>query len=300
MVVQLLPALRALVSDKLVQEYGFTQNQVANALGVTQASVSRSLQQLKRFEKYYTPGIRRMAVTLAEHLSKEQIPLEESIALLCEFCRNQKIGGLLCQLHRSENPELATCKVCGEGMTPKFRIGVLNSLTRGAQLLEEASEFTQLIPQVQSQLVMSIPNAKDIDDVAGFPSRIGMVDQKAHTFTGPEFGASTHLSKILLLIQETSPRQQAAIVLKYLPDVERALTSLKLRYIQVNREAVQGGRETDEALLLAIRDVISKEKNVDAVIDKGLVGIEPVTYLFAEDAKKAASQAIAIAQLLVG
>jgi len=299
MVVQLLPAFRALISHHLMKDYGFTQSQVADALGVTQASVSRSRSQLKRFEKHYTPGIRRAAKTMAEKLSRGDFSLEGGIAALCEFCRSQRIGGVLCRLHRNENPELASCNICGEGLVPKFRIGVLNNLLRGAQVLGESSEFTQLIPQVQSQLVMSIPEAQDVDDVAGFPSRIGTLNQRAHAFAGPEFGASTHLSKILLLIQEKNPAQKAAIVLKYLPDIEKALEELNLSYVHVVRKTIQGKRNTDEALLAAIQEILSTTDQVDVLIDKGLIGIEPVTYLFTEDAEKVANLAIALARLLV-
>jgi predicted fused transcriptional regulator/phosphomethylpyrimidine kinase len=37
---------------------------------------------------------------------------------------------------------------------------------------------------------------------------------------------------------------------------------------------------------------------VNILIDEGLVGIEPVAYLFGEDAEQTASQAITIAKLL--
>ncbi len=298
MVVQLLPAFRALVSHHLMEDHGFTQNQVAEALGVTQASVSRSRTQLKRFSKHYTPRIRRSAEELAKQLAQRTISLEESIAILCSFCRNQKIGGVLCQLHREENPDLATCKVCGERVTPDFRIHVLNSLTRGSQLLQESTEFTQLIPQVQSQLVMSIPDACDIDDVAGFPSRIGILDSKAHTYTGPEFGASTHLARILLVIQELDTTMQAAIVLKFQSNMEAIFVKQKLRYVRADRESVQGQKETDEALLTAIREALAQSGPVNILIDEGLVGIEPVVYLFSEDAEQAATQAISLAKLL--
>ena len=298
MVVQLLPAFRALVSHHLMEDYGFTQNQVAEALGVTQASVSRSRTQLERFKKHYTPRIRRAAKALSEQLAQGTISLEESIAILCSFCQNEKIGGVLCQLHREENPDLATCQVCGEEVTPKFRIRVLNSLTRGVRLLYESTEFIQLIPQVQSQLVMSVPEACDIDDVAGFPSRIGILGSKAHTYTGPEFGASTHLSRILLIIQEREPTLQAAIVLKFYSHMEAIFAKLKLRYVRADRESVQGQKATDEALVIAIREVLAQSGPVDILIDEGLVGIEPVVYLFSEDAEQAASHAIAIAKLL--
>ncbi|MFX1563119.1 MAG: thiamine-phosphate synthase family protein [Promethearchaeota archaeon] len=298
MVVQLLPAFRALVSHHLMQDYDFTQSKVAETLGVTQASVSRGRSQLKRFEKHYTPGIRRAAQSLAVQLSRGDLSLEEGIAVLCDFCHSLRIGGILCRLHRDENPELATCNICGEEAIPKFRIGVLNNLMRGIQLLQESSEFTQLIPQVQSQLVMSIPDARDVDDVAGFPSRIGTLDQRAHTFTGPEFSASTHLSQILLLVQEREPAQRSAIILKYFIKMEKALKKLKLRHFHVTRKTVQGRRDTDEALLVAIQEALAESSPVDVLIDKGLVGIEPVAYLFAKNAEQAATQAIALAKLL--
>ncbi len=298
MVFKLLPALRALISSHLIEDYGYTQEQVAQVLGVTQASISRGLSQLDRFEAYYTPSIRQSAKNFAKQLSKGPMGLEEGIAALCTFCSSQKIGGTLCQLHREENPGLQECMVCAKGFASDERIDVLNSLTRSLELLSLTPEFRSLIPQVGSQLVMSIPDPKDINDVAGFPSRIVSHHMRPHSFTRPEFRGSFHLSKVLLLVKHDNPDIAAAIVFKYIDGLEEALEQLGFKYTEVIRKRINGVRDSDEALLAGIKILLQEVECFDVLLDKGLVGIEPVAYMFAPDAEFAAEWAIQIANRL--
>jgi predicted fused transcriptional regulator/phosphomethylpyrimidine kinase/predicted transcriptional regulator len=297
MATQLLPALRALISQHLVTEYEFTQNQIAKALGVTQASVSRGLKQIDRFEQYYTPDVRKAARDFAEKLSKERKPLDERIEQLCIFCQSQKIGGLLCRLHRFENPELETCEVCIRGVAPDPRSDILENLLQSMEILSVSSTFPNMIPQVQSQLVMSLPDAVTVDDVAGFPSRISIHKNRAHTFTGPEFGASKHLGEILLLVQQQHPKKQAAIVVKYSKGMETKFDQLKLRHIEVARKRVEPEADSDQALLAAITEALARKTAFDVIIDKGHFGIEPVAYIFANTAKITAKKAEKISEI---
>ena len=296
MVNQLLPALRALISQRLATEYGFTQNQIAKALGVTQASVSRGLKQIDRFEQYYTSDVRKAARDFAKKMSTERQPLDESIEQLCIFCQSQKIGGLLCRLHRIENPDLETCEVCIRGVAPDPRSDILESLLQSMEILRVSSTFPNLIPQVQAQLVMSLPDAVTIDDIAGFPSRISVQKNRAYTFTGPEFGASKHLGEILLVVQRQYPEKRAAIVIKYTKGMETKFTQLKLRHIEVSRKRLETEAGSDQALLTAITEALASNVSFDVIIDKGYFGIEPVAYIFGNTAEFTATSAEKISE----
>ncbi len=298
LVSQILPAIRAIISHHLITEYGFTQNQVAELLGVTQASVSRSLANYRQFSKHYGPSVTLAAVELAKQLAIGELSPEGSITALCNFCRNQKIGGVICRLHRRSTPELKSCKACIEEVQPKARIMVLNNLQRAALLLEKSEEFTLLIPQVQAQLVMSSPNPQNIEDIAGFPSRIGIQNNRPYSYSMPEFGASEHLSKILLLVMQTRPNWKAAIVFKYIKVLENILQNTGINFNEVIRKTVKNERNSDEALLLGFNEVLKSQDPAPIFIDKGILGIEPVVYLFAEDAIVATREAIQIAQLV--
>jgi predicted fused transcriptional regulator/phosphomethylpyrimidine kinase len=167
------------------------------------------------------------------------------------------------------------------------------------EILQGSSAFPHLIPQVQSQLVMSLPDATNIDDVAGFPSRISIRNNQTHTFTGPEFGASKHLAAILLQVQQYNPEKQAAIVIKYLEGMEKEFNQYNLAFIAVTRKETETNADTDSALFSAISEALASGNPFDVIVDKGFFGIEPVVYIFAKNAKIAAEKAHALSKALV-
>ena len=54
----------------------------------------------------------------------------------------------------------------------------LQDIRKALKILESSPEFASLIPEVRSNLVMSKLSPRGIEDVAGIPGRITVINQK--------------------------------------------------------------------------------------------------------------------------
>ena len=90
---RVLPALRAMIARELVGKYGFAQAQVANILGVTQASVSHylSAKRGKIAEGICEPEeLKHTASEIASKIAKGVLKREDLPKLFCNFCSRLK------------------------------------------------------------------------------------------------------------------------------------------------------------------------------------------------------------------
>jgi len=95
------------------------------------------------------------------------------------------------------------------------RIKVLGSLTEAVNRLEEASAFTNLIPEVRTNLVYSKPEPSDREDVAGIDGRITVVGGFPKASGSPKFGVSDHMARAILEISKFKPSFRAGINIKF-------------------------------------------------------------------------------------
>jgi predicted transcriptional regulator len=111
-----IPAIRALVVKRLVEEHGMTQQEAAKHLGVTQPAVSKYLHQ-KRGAAIRLTGIKeidRATGDIADMVSSRKVkPIEvmSKIEAACEYVRKNRY---MCDLHKRLEPGMDTesCHVC--------------------------------------------------------------------------------------------------------------------------------------------------------------------------------------------
>jgi predicted transcriptional regulator len=111
-----IPAIRALVVRRLVEDHGMTQQQAAKLLGVTQPAVSKYLHQ-KRGAAIRLTGIReidRATGDIAEMVSSRKVkPLEvmSKIEAACDYVKRNRY---MCDLHKRLEPgmDIQACHVC--------------------------------------------------------------------------------------------------------------------------------------------------------------------------------------------
>jgi predicted transcriptional regulator len=111
-----IPAIRALVVKRLVEDHGMTQQEAARLLGVTQPAVSKYLHE-KRGAAIRLTGIRKIdqaTAEIAEMVSSQKVkPIEvmSKIEAACDYVRRNRY---MCDLHKKLEPSMDTnsCHIC--------------------------------------------------------------------------------------------------------------------------------------------------------------------------------------------
>jgi len=114
-------------------------------------------------------------------------------------------------------------------MTPEEdKYYVLGNVLAGLTMLEESEAFAAHIPEVRSNLVMALADAKGPDEVVGIPGRITSVKGKARAAALPALGGSKNTARIILSAQHELPFLRAAIELKYASETVAVMESMDL------------------------------------------------------------------------
>jgi hypothetical protein len=111
-----IPAIRALIVKRLVEDHDMTQQEAAKLLGVTQPAVSKYLHQ-KRGAAIKLGGIKAVEQAtdeIAELVSSRKAPQVEvmsKIEATCEYVRRNRY---MCDLHKKLEPnmDVNSCHVC--------------------------------------------------------------------------------------------------------------------------------------------------------------------------------------------
>ena len=111
-----IPAIRALIVKRLVEEYDMTQQEAAKLLGVTQPAVSKYLHQ-KRGAAIRLGGIKEIEQATSEIANMvsthkaQPTEVMSKIEAACEYVRRNRY---MCDLHKRLEPEfdVNSCHVC--------------------------------------------------------------------------------------------------------------------------------------------------------------------------------------------
>jgi len=94
------------------------------------------------------------------------------------------------------------------------RYRVVQELKRAVEVLK-GEKIVHLIPEVSSNLGYALPQAEGIGDVAAFPGRIIRFKDSVAASSAPEFGASQHVSNIILTVMKFDPEYGSAMNIRY-------------------------------------------------------------------------------------
>lgn len=306
---RLLPVLRALVAKELMTTYGWTQSQAARRLGVTQPAVSTYLSLLDKdsTKRFDMEELNASARRIAAGMATGGLTLSDTVTNVCELCISLKSGGIVCSLHKQRVPELRreACEAClhlfGRGIKQvEERYDVLRSLKRAVALVEECEEFTAVMPEIRVNVVMAVPEAKSVSEVAGVPGRIIEVRGRARAFMEPEFGSSYHLARVLLAAMEKDEETRAVTNIKYDDTVREALRKLEMSVVEFDRADIpHEALESEAVAAYGVKQTVGKLGGVpDVIVDKGEHGIEPASYVFGKNAVEAVEKAVKIAKTM--
>jgi hypothetical protein len=118
-----LPALRAMVAKRLREDYNLTQQQVADRLGVTQASVSNYSRKARgvMIDLEKDAKVAKAADRVASLLSTDKPNEQQALAAMTDICDYIRFGHLMCSLHKELAPKFRSegCEACDGAFTGK-------------------------------------------------------------------------------------------------------------------------------------------------------------------------------------
>ncbi|MGD0145855.1 MAG: helix-turn-helix domain-containing protein [Nitrososphaerales archaeon] len=118
-----LPALRAMVARRLQLDYDMTQQQVAKALGITQASVSNYTRKTRGVMVNFEgdPTVTKAADSIARRLSKKDPDQREAVESMTDVLDYIRLSHLMCALHGDLEPgfQVEGCYACDGALSGK-------------------------------------------------------------------------------------------------------------------------------------------------------------------------------------
>lgn len=295
-----LPAMRQLVARDL-SSGGFGQTRISAMLGVTQASVSHYLA-ASREKAYRSLSLfslsreeaDRYAALLAEDVRRSPVYGVETLGTIWRSLLGR---GMACDYHRRLAPPLSECDVClrAYGGAAGGRSEALELMKEAVDLVEGASSFVSAMPEVSVNIAYLPGDSMEERDVLAVPGRIVKVKGMAKAILTPEFGASGHMARVLVLVRARISNVRAVINLRYDGKMDRALKRLRLRRLVVGGYPHSGkGDPTVNAMAAAMA---GGERGFDVIIDRGGEGTEPNVYLFGRGPLEVARLAVKLSKL---
>ena len=295
---EFLPTVRSMLAEDL-RGRGFTQREVADALGISQSAVSKYAHgDVARNERVVADErVRTLVERVGEGLAEGDLTPVAALVEIEVLIRRLEEGDLLAELHEEAMPALADADVRFSVHDPdsglRERETTLASVRRGLRALTNASGFAGLIPNVGANVVECLSDAETIDDVAGVPGRLVDVKGRAMVPGEPEFGVSEHVATVLLAAREAGTSARAAVNLRYDSDLVETLAASHPT-VAFDAEAPTG-----EAVRNAVYDALSGPDSAVAsnsraadtlvVYQTGAVGVEPMVSVRAPPAPEAAA-----------
>jgi hydroxymethylpyrimidine/phosphomethylpyrimidine kinase len=158
-------------------------------------------------------------------------------------------------------------------------------------LKKAAERFTllnmvELIPEVQMNIGYAVSNPKGTEDVAAYPGRIGRCQGRVVTKGEPQFGASSHVARMILSCMKHFPFVRACANIRYSKEVlDRAEDKGMGIIFMDGPEEPKSLKEMEKTGLdlLVTKALEGATTPPDIIYDLAPIGKEPMIRLFARD-----------------
>ncbi len=169
---------------------------------------------------------------------------------------------------------------------------VLGNVLQAVMMLEKSHSFAYLIPEVRTNLVYALPNAKSKEDVAGIEGRITVVNGYPKASGFPKFGASSHMARFIIEIMKVNPEMRAGINFIYNNDFGKWLkeycekNNLLMGCVDRSKEPEERKRKEGDSMVWKVAEVIRSVNGrvPDIAYETGAVGKESVSVLIGKSA----------------
>jgi hydroxymethylpyrimidine/phosphomethylpyrimidine kinase len=137
-----------------------------------------------------------------------------------------------------------------------------------------------LVPEVGINIGHALPFATDVEDVAGLEGRIFRVGDGIDTLAHIDFGASKHVSKIILTAMRYDHRFRSAMNLRFSEELVKRFKSLGYSVAEFDRSEEPKDVSTME--WGTENAILARGSVPDVRFDRGSVGKEPMVRLLGE------------------
>jgi predicted fused transcriptional regulator/phosphomethylpyrimidine kinase/predicted transcriptional regulator len=289
---QFVPTVRAMLARELADR-GYTQQEIGDRLGITQAAVSKQLGgEVELAEPIATDPrtvatVETIADGFAENTMDEVDALAELVALVAEL----EDRGPICELHEAAMPALEGlgCDLCVRGPDEAVQAerDALASVRTAARRLAATPAMASLVPNVGTNVATALPDATEPTDVAAIPGRLVRMPGRVEVPANAEFGASRNVATAVLAAMAVDPDVRGGVNL-----------ALDEAFLAAARDRGMEPLEFDPEYEDRRERLATRFEDHGAVprvcYHAGAFGVEPVCYVFGETAVDAVELAIDI------
>jgi hydroxymethylpyrimidine/phosphomethylpyrimidine kinase len=181
------------------------------------------------------------------------------------------------------------------------KYSVIKGLEDALAILENCKEVMYLIPESQSNLAYALPYAEDYLDVAGIPGRIVKLMDGVKASSCPKFGASSHVSRTILVAKKFDGSFRSAMNIKYSEKILESCKEIGLSTSFYDRTKEPNYIKVEEGMstIWGAERAIKRNKKVpDAIFHKGDFGKEPMIIILGTNPQDVANKIIKIAKYI--
>lgn len=174
------------------------------------------------------------------------------------------------------------------------RYQVLEDVMNAVDMLMECKEFANLVPEVGCNVAMAVPGACDVSDVAAVAGRIVRLKGRPACVGCVEFGASSHVARIILAAMQYDSTYRASVNIRYSKEVLDICREMGLSMSSFSRAEEP---EHTHTMDWGVSHAIELYGSVPVIIfDEGGMGKEPMVRVLGRSAQDVAKTATEVAR----
>jgi len=164
------------------------------------------------------------------------------------------------------------------------RYKVIEELANAVDNLISIKNFEKLIPESQSNIVYAIPNANNIDDVAGVNGRIVKAGDRSVPTSGIKFGASRHVASSILEYMKTNQLVRSALNIKNEKRIlDKCNRLFRVAHYERKWEPKTIKNREGKSISWGVSTALSKNPDADIIYHTGDIGKEPMIIIFGQN-----------------
>lgn len=164
------------------------------------------------------------------------------------------------------------------------RYKVIDELANAVDQLTRTKNFEKLIPESQSNIVYAIPNANNINDVAGVNGRIVKAGDRSVPTSGIKFGASKHVASSILEYMKTNQLVRSALNIKNEKRIlDKCNRLFRVTHYERKLEPKTIKNREGRSISWGVSTALSKNPAADIIYHTGDIGKEPMIIIFGQN-----------------